>query len=132
MADKVREKARALVAAKMRSMAQTGKEEKTAVPMEGKTKGPRYPWGLSLNLDHATMERLGLGDLAGGQEVEIHAKGKMTSVSHNEDEDGKPRRSGSVQITHMRLKPRASARVVKKDNERAESKKDDEAAEGED
>lgn len=102
----VKEQARALVAAKMHPMALTKKEAKAqSAPMPAmESKGPRYPWGLSLNLDSETMKKLKIGELAAGQVVMLAGKAKVTRCEETEDESGE-RYSATVQITDLALTP---------------------------
>lgn len=62
-----------------------------------------YPYGLKLDFDTETLEKLGVKDLKDvGEYCYIHAVGKVTSISESQDEyaDG-ARRSMCVQITKM-------------------------------
>jgi hypothetical protein len=107
-----KEQARALVAAKMQPMALSKKEQKgmdSPVPMATASKAPRYPWGLSLNLEGPTVKKLKLrGDLRSGQVVLVTGKAKVTRVEETEDESGE-RCSYTLQITDMALVPAHSA-----------------------
>lgn len=71
----------------------------------GASSAPRYPWGLSLSLDNASLEKLGMTKLPEvGATFELDAKVKVTSVSQNED-GSSSNRSASLQITEMCLEP---------------------------
>jgi len=116
----VKEQARALVAAKMHPMALSKKEAKGMdAPMateSSKPKGPRYPWGISLNFDSETMKKLKLGEVAAGQVFALVGKGKITRCEETEDESGE-RVSASFQITDLALTPARTATTKRKDKE---------------
>lgn len=85
-------------------------EQKDLVAGPGNTdNAPRYPWGLSLNLDEESLEKLGItgdGDLPDvGAELVLTAKVKVTSVSSNEVDGDKTRQSVGLQICAMSLGP---------------------------
>lgn len=65
---------------------------------------PRYPWGLQVNLDKDSLEKLGIGDeLPGvGEKYLLVAMVDVTSVSSNQSEGGSNRSVG-LQITSMCL-----------------------------
>jgi hypothetical protein len=70
--------------------------------------GPAYPYGLTIQLDDETLEKLGVKDLpAVGAEILLSAKAKVTSVSVNEqqdadgDKEADKRRSVGLQITDL-------------------------------
>lgn len=76
------------------------------VMLDSKEKGPTYPWGLRLNLDHDTLTKLGVKDLPKvGSHVHIHAKAHVQSISQNahKSDGGKPNRSVELQIHHMAI-----------------------------
>lgn len=62
-----------------------------------------YPYGLRLELDHETLKKLGHDSLPSvGTKMTLHAKAHVKSASENSNEDDRePRRSVSLQITHM-------------------------------
>lgn len=114
----LKEKARALVAAKMKPMALTKKElaerdTPTVAPSPG-PKGKQYPWGLSISLDDATMKKLGIKELEAGQTVTLAGKAKVTRCSEVEDESGE-RCDCTIQITALALTPSRTARMRKDD-----------------
>lgn len=81
-----------------------GSHAKTSpgVMLDSKDKGPDYPWGLRLNLDHDTLTKMGVKDLPKvGSKMQIHAHGHVHSVSENSSKGEKPRRSVDIQITHL-------------------------------
>jgi hypothetical protein len=64
---------------------------------------PRYPWGLCIQLDNDSLEKLGLDLPEVGEEMTLTATVKVTSVSSNETEGSNPSKSVSLQITDMAL-----------------------------
>lgn len=65
---------------------------------------PRYPYGLCLDLDDGSMEKLGIKDLpAVGTEMTIMAKVVVKSVSSNQYEGGDAESRMSLQITDMEV-----------------------------
>lgn len=52
--------------------------------------GPKYPWGLSLSLESATLKKLGMSvaDFEVGATVPIAVMAKVTSISMNESAEG--------------------------------------------
>ena len=66
---------------------------------------PTYPWGLQLNLDGDTLEKLGVEDLPKvGDYITIVGLCCVKSVSQtSRDDDEDERRSVSLQIEKMRL-----------------------------
>lgn len=67
---------------------------------ETPTNGDDYPWGLTLNLDNATIEKLGLGDMDANEEVRVYARAFISSDSIEKRNGGTERRV-SLQITHL-------------------------------
>jgi hypothetical protein len=63
-----------------------------------------YPYGLRLELDHDTLKKLGHDSLPKvGTKMSLHAKARVKSASENSSEgEDSPRRSVSLQITHMK------------------------------
>lgn len=91
------------MAAKKVSMALTKKEKSDFKESAVLSEAPRFPWGLSVNLDEDSLKKLNVEDLPEvGDEFEMVATVKATSVSENEDEDG-TRQSVGLQITDMAL-----------------------------
>ena len=88
--------------AKFVSMEQTTAERAEAMPSPA-PEGPRYPWGLALTLDNASLEKLEIDKLpAVGGELVLVAKVKVTRVESREYDTGKSRELG-LQITHLAL-----------------------------
>lgn len=65
------------------------------------SKGPKYPYGLALSLDGDTVERLGLEDCKVGDEYDIIAKGKITSMSENDSEGQEYNKTVTLQLTSI-------------------------------
>ncbi len=79
------------------------KSEQSDIKEAVLSEAPRFPWGLSVNLDEDSLEKLKVEELPkAGDEFEMVATVKVTSVSENEDEGG-TRRSVGLQITDMAL-----------------------------
>lgn len=87
----------------MIDMKMTKKDSPHAVePAASSGSGPRYPYGLELDLEKETIEKLGLNfdRLKIGQTVKIVAEAEVSSLSERESNDG-DRRSISLQIVRM-------------------------------
>lgn len=83
----------------MKMSAEEAKEQNSG-PTEAE--GPKYPYGLSLNLDNDTLAKLGIGTgVEVGDEVTITAKAKVTSKSGYETMVGGAENSIGLQITDM-------------------------------
>jgi len=91
----------------MKSMA-LGQKERKKYALEpcgsDRNKGPKYPWGLRLDLEDETLKKLGIdvSELSSGSEVTLRGKAMISGISVN-DSDGKKRSSLSLQITHLEL-----------------------------
>lgn len=86
------------------SMRRSAKEKKREESPMATSPGRDYGWGLSVNLDHDHIAKLGMKELpAGGSKVKIMAHARVTRSSEESDEGGKPRRGMSLQITHLAL-----------------------------
>lgn len=64
---------------------------------------PKYPWGLSLNLDEEAMQKLGIRDLKVGAEVTILARATCTSASSYQTQGGEAESNCGLQITDMEI-----------------------------
>lgn len=83
-------------------MSKTERDERNS-PTSMAEEGPIYPYGLSLSLDGDALDKVGMSALPEvGEEMLLHAKVKVTSVSSNEHEHGK-HKSVSLQITDLGL-----------------------------
>ncbi len=61
---------------------------------------PEYPYGLSLSIDDAMIEELGIGQLAAGDEVMVVAKAFVRSKSEHQDTEDSEK-TISIQLTEM-------------------------------
>lgn len=65
--------------------------------------GPKYPWGLTVSLDDATLRKLGMGELPKvGEQMHLMAVVEVCSTSQHANQDGTDR-CVSLQITQMGL-----------------------------
>lgn len=72
-----------------------------AMPGE-KGDGPRYPWGMSISFNKATLDKLGLSpNCSIGDLLDARIFGTVTSVSMNKRNDGTEDCCVSVQIEKM-------------------------------
>ncbi len=75
---------------------------------------PEYPWGTSINLEHDSIEQLGIDKLpAFGEKLQMTAIVKVTNVGSNESETGK-RKHMTLQITDMAIEPEKNEEDVAK------------------
>lgn len=66
--------------------------------------GPRYPWGLAVNLDEESLQKLGVAQLPDVEnEMILVGRVKVTRTSSSQDEGGGRHRSMELQITDMAL-----------------------------
>lgn len=87
------------------SMMLSPEEAKNESPCcaEGDDKGPKYPYGLSINLCDETLAKLGITELpAVGTKMMLHAMVEVTSTSQYERQDEKEINI-NLQITDMEL-----------------------------
>ena len=90
----------------MKITKQERKENTSPVPTEvGMNGGPQYPWGLQVNLDDASLKKMGvsLADYAVDDVVELYARCKVTRLSQSAREGGEKDRTMELQITDMCL-----------------------------
>jgi hypothetical protein len=75
----------------------------TETPAKSASKGPRYPWGLSISLDDSTIDKLDIDfDTCNvGKEYTATVVLRVTSKNDNERQDRTHNRSISMQITKM-------------------------------
>jgi hypothetical protein len=59
-------------------------------PMPSDYVGPKYPWGLQLSFDDATLEKMGMSatDFKPGTDMPIEGVLRITGISISEREDG--------------------------------------------
>ena len=62
---------------------------------------PKYPYGLSITLDDATLKKLGMTAPAVGTVCSISAIAKVESVSSDDTEGGGAKSRVTLQITDM-------------------------------
>ena len=88
---------------KMKSMKLTKKQAKESE--EGIMDEPEYPYGLSINLENESMEKLGMDGLPDiGKEMILNARVTVTHINESaSNRDKKLHRSMSLQITDMEL-----------------------------
>lgn len=90
----------ALVSMKMSK--KEAKEESGCTPAPDD--GPRYPYGLSINLENDALDKLGIGDGVNvGDVVQITANATVQSKSGYQTMVGDPQNSLSLQITDMEV-----------------------------
>lgn len=64
---------------------------------------PKYPWGLTLNLDDAALEKLGITSLPEvGKSMTLTARVEVCSTSQYDNQKGSDK-SVSLQVTAMEL-----------------------------
>lgn len=90
---------------KMADMKRVEKAEKESKAEHATAADKRedYPYGLRIELDHEGMKKLGMKKLPKvGSLMKLAAHAKVTSARESSDEgDTSPRRSASMQITHL-------------------------------
>ncbi len=68
------------------------------------SEGPRYPWGLQVNLGNEELEKLGVAQLPNVEdEMILVGKVKVTRVASSQDGQAGTSRSVELQITDMAL-----------------------------
>jgi len=77
------------------------KERNSPKECSGPMMGSKYPYGLEISLDDATLEKLGIDSLPKvGKKIRIEATCEVVSVSQNQERDHK-NRSVRLQIVSM-------------------------------
>lgn len=78
------------------------KEETREYTSPVEADAPEYPYGLSIDLDDGSLEKLGITDLPKvGDEMTITAKVVVTSTSSYDTQGGDPEKRVCLQITDM-------------------------------
>lgn len=92
------------------SMEYTPSEAKKETIEAQENEAPKYPWGLSINLDEETLAKLGIDTLPEvGATMAIVARSEVSSASQYQDQgDKSPRKSLTLQITDMSVTPVAA------------------------
>lgn len=99
--------------------------------------GEDYSYGTRMHLGEDELEKLGHEENPEvGSEHEFHVRGRVTHSSHDQDEGAEPRRSVTVQVTHMspleakeaEKKPARSVRDEIKDSVREHEEKSEKTA----
>ncbi|MDG9966938.1 hypothetical protein N7638_02730 [Achromobacter mucicolens] len=79
------------------------KEMDCCVGGESSDGGPKYPWGLTVSLDDATLRKLGMSELPQvGAQLRLMAVVEVCSTSQHANQDGTDK-CVSLQITQMGL-----------------------------
>lgn len=69
---------------------------------DGPGSGPRYPFGMTLSFDKATLEKVGLGtDVNVGDLLDARIFGTVTSISKHQRNDGTDSCCVCVQVEKM-------------------------------
>lgn len=89
--------------ATMASLKRTKKASKAPSEPRGSNEDD-FPYGTRLELDHETLGKLGVAKLpAVGKKLRIQGHGHITSASEHTRQGEAPRRSATLQLTHMKL-----------------------------
>lgn len=107
-------------------LSKSEKKEAMEVP---RSSGPTYPYGLCLDLNEDTLEKLGIKDLPGvGDEMHFIAVAHVTSARSSEYEESGLSKSICLQISDMAIIKREKASEDSpNDSAHKESKEDDAA-----
>ena len=100
---------------KLVSMKITKEErDKRTEPSSLATDGPAYPYGLTVQLDNDSLEKLGIKTLPdAGEKYTLIAAVTVVGVSSSESESGK-NRSVSLQLTALCLEDEAPGKLYDK------------------
>ena len=94
---------------KLTSMKRSKAEAKEYAQPMADNDAPSYPWGLCINLDNDSLEKLGLEKMpAAGDELMLVARVEVTGVNVSDTIGGGESKSLSLQITDMDLGPEAT------------------------
>ncbi len=95
----------------MKLSKEEAKEQTSCAPDQD---APRYPYGLSINLDDDSLEKLGIGnDVNVGDEVQIVASATVQSKSGYQTMMGDAENSLTLQITDMAVVSSGSSKTIK-------------------
>ena len=94
-------------------MKMSKKEAKTSEGLEVND-APRYPWGLSINLDEESLSKLGMSELPDiGDSKMLVAFVDVTDKHESDSVDGKKRKSIGLQITDMSIEDKVKPDKLK-------------------
>lgn len=86
---------------KMADMKMSKAQKKDMMPTTAESESPSYPYGLTLRLDSASLDKLGMSKLPKvGAKVMVHAMGVVTSVSQHENKNNDSR-NVEIQLQEM-------------------------------
>jgi hypothetical protein len=86
------------------NMENTAQEAQAQVGPTSAADAPKYPWGLEINLNDDSLDKLGVKTLpAVGTEVTIVAKATVSSTSERATEESGACASMSLQITDLQI-----------------------------
>ena len=92
----------------MKSMKMTKKQKEGTKAVGPVEDNPEYPYGLRINLDQESMEKLGMDTMPKmGEGMMIHAKVMITDMHESEGN-----KSLGLQITDMELMPEKRAKSM--------------------
>jgi len=78
--------------------------KKDAEPLSAAAEGNDYPYGLTVDLDHDSMKKLGMHTLPkAGSKLHIHAEAHVKSVRDNQRAGGKRERGMSLELRKMAI-----------------------------
>lgn len=94
---------------KMVDLALTDEEKMACDVPCGPIDRPKYPYGLSLSFDQATLDKLKLDtkDVSVGDMIDIRAFGTITSISENDTADG-PKCRVEIQLEKIAVEDEAT------------------------
>ncbi len=93
-------------------MKMSKKQSKGEVCCADDEKGPRYPYGLAINLNSDSLKKLGFSKLpAVGTEMRVVGVGRITRASENRSQRGVDR-DVNIQLEQVEVKPSKKATAV--------------------
>jgi len=97
--------------ADLKSMKMSKKEAKKmygeSIPSDvAPDSGPKYPWGLQIDLNEESLGKLGMSieDVTVGDEVDVTAVAMVESLRMSQHQDGSKCENITLQITKMGIK----------------------------
>jgi hypothetical protein len=93
--------------------AEEAKEQDCCAPSSSEKEGPKYPYGLRLDLDDGSLAKLGMGLMPVGTEIMITAMARVVSNSSYEREGSDSENSMGLQIVSMDLGTPQADRMAK-------------------